>query len=246
MSNSLAPFERGEQRDLLFVSDVSPYRGPDGGQTPAGAHQSLGSAALAFRQIAALTGLAFRQPATVEGLTVPSIEQARVLVLFTIGETPWSVALRQAVVERMQAGELGVVAVHSATDSAYGWEEFGDIVGARFSGHPVTGDLSITVVDRGHPATAHLPSPWRFKEELYVFRDLRPGARVLLGVDIGPGTAGLSNSGDRLLPLCWCLERGLARSFYTVLGHFVAAYEDGAYLQHLRGAVDWALGGGPR
>ena len=46
-----------------------------------------------------------------------------------------------------------------------------------------------------------------------------------------------------LLPLAWCIERGPMRSFYTVLGHFVGAYEDQRYLEHLSGAVRWILGG---
>jgi type 1 glutamine amidotransferase len=34
------------------------------------------------------------------------------------------------------------------------------------------------------------------------------------------------------------------RSFYTALGHFVSAYEDANYLQHLRGGIEWVIGGG--
>ena len=45
-----------------------------------------------------------------------------------------------------------------------------------------------------------------------------------------------------VLPISWCIERGPMRTFYTVLGHFVTAYEDGKYMQHLRGAVEWVLG----
>jgi type 1 glutamine amidotransferase len=32
------------------------------------------------------------------------------------------------------------------------------------------------------------------------------------------------------------------RSFYTALGHFVAAYADADYLQHVRGGIEWVLG----
>jgi type 1 glutamine amidotransferase len=111
-------------------------------------------------------------------------------------------------------------------------------VGARFDGHPVTGDLSIRVVDPDHPATAHLPSPWRFKEELYLFRELVPDARILLGVDFGTPSA---RSGVLTLPFAWCIERGPLRSFYTVPGHFASAYEDVTYLRHLCGGLEWLL-----
>ncbi len=66
-----------------------------------------------------------------------------------------------------------------------------------------------------------------------------PDARVLLGVEMGEHGA----TESALLPLAWCIERAPMRSFYTVLGHHLAAYENGDYLRHLLGAVNWLLGG---
>ena len=110
-------------------------------------------------------------------------------------------------------------------------------------------------MDPTHSATAHLSSPWNFVEELYLFDELVPDARVLLAVDPAHlsseerervashlGTT-LEPAESALLPLAWCVERGPMRTFYTVLGHFVAAYEDQRYLEHLSGAVRWILGG---
>jgi hypothetical protein len=228
---------------LLYLSDVSPYARADGHHSAAGVHQSLGSAMTAFEQIAGLCDLEFRGVTRARDATPELLSGARVLVLFTIGETPWAHDQRQIVEERARSGALGIVGVHAATDAAYTWPAYGDLLGARFNGHPVTGDLPITVVDPSHPATAHLPSPWRFKEELYLFRDLAPDARVLLGVEMGPvqGTSP-AGKGPSVLPIAWCIERGRLRTFYTVLGHFVAAYEDGNYMQHLQGGVEWVLG----
>src|SRR5487761_1733374 len=93
------------------------------------------------------------------------------------------------------------------------------------------------------------------EEELYLFRDFAPQARVLLGVrpaDLPVAARralaehlAVPGDGDppEMLPLAWCLERDRARSFYTVLGHFLAAYEDTRYLQHLSGALEWLLAG---
>jgi type 1 glutamine amidotransferase len=230
---------------LVYLSDVSPYAKADGHRTAAGVHQSLGSAMTAFEEVAGLCGLEFRGVTRVGDATPELLSGARVLVLFTIGETPWAPAQRLIVEERATSGALGIVGVHAATDAAYTWPAYGELLGARFNGHPVTGDLPITVIDSGHPATAHLPSPWRFKEELYLFRDLSPDARVLLGVEMGSVPTGdLPGEGASVLPIAWCIERGPLRTFYTVLGHFVAAYEDGNYMQHLQGAVEWVLGAG--
>jgi type 1 glutamine amidotransferase len=221
----------------------------------AGVHQSLASAARACREIAAVHHLGYRPADTVEELSTADLDRARVLVLFTIGETPWNSEQRALIESRLTAGALGLLGLHSATDSAYSWDRFGQFIGARFAGHPVTGELPISVVDPAHMATAHLPTPWKFVEELYLFDELASDAKVLLAVDPDQLsseqrerlTAYLGSSGGSaqsgLLPLAWCIERGPMRSFYTVLGHFVGAYEDQRYLEHLSGAVRWVIGG---
>jgi type 1 glutamine amidotransferase len=227
---------------LLFVSDVSPYRSPSGEVTVAGVHHSLGSAARAFEEISLLYGLEFRGVTRVSDATEELLGQTRVLVLFTIGETPWSLEQRRIIEDRVESGHSGLFGLHSAPDSAYDWPAYGGLVGARFDGHPVTGDLSIHVVDRDHLATSHLPDPWRFKEELYLFRALEPDARILLGVEFGTP---LAEGGVVTLPFAWCIERGARRTFYTVPGHFSSAYEDVTYLRHLRGGVEWLLQDAP-
>jgi type 1 glutamine amidotransferase len=201
----------------------------------AGVHQSLGSAATALAEIAGLNGLGFRHAARAADITADDLAAARLLVLFTIGETPWNTRQRATIERRATAGDLGIVGLHAATDAAYGWPGIGNLLGGRFNGHPITGDLPITVVDPDHPATAHLRSPWRFRDELYLFREMVPDARVLLAVEFGGTSVGQ-------LPLAWCVERAPMRSFYTALGHFVAAYEDADYLQHVRGGIEWVLG----
>jgi len=219
--------------ELLFVTDVSPYRFPGQGEMIAGVHQSLGSAAIVLAEIAALSGLSFRHASQVSDVTVDDLRVARVLALYTIGETPWTLAQREVVEARAASGALGIVGLHSASDAAYEWPAIGELLGGRFGGHPITGDL----LDSEHPATAHLPSPWRFHDELYLFQEMAPDVHVLLAVELN-GAEAVS------LPLAWCVERPPMRSFYTALGHFVAAYEDANYLQHVQGGIEWVLGQG--
>lgn len=238
--------------DLVYLSDVAPYRRADGAPQLAGVHQSLGSAAAACREIAAVHGLDCMLAEGVEELDLAVLTQARVLVLFTIGETGWTPEQRDLIESRVVAGTMGLVGLHSATDSAYSWPRFGELLGARFAGHPVTAELPISVVGPLHAATAHLSSPWNFVEELYVFNELVPDATTLLAVDpahlssenrerVAAHLDATGKAPGPLLPLAWCIERGPMRTFYTVLGHFVAAYEDQRYLEHLSGAVEWIL-----
>ena len=131
--------------------------------------------------------------------------------------------------------------MHSATDASHTWPEYGDIIGARFDGHPWTQDFAIDVVDPAHPATAHLGEQWDWRDEVYLFRDLRPDAHVLLR--LGEDQVDLSAPGGRVpdcgFPLAWSIEDGPARTFYTALGHFPLAWELPVYLRHLAGGLAW-------
>ena len=57
----------------------------------------------------------------------------------------------------------------------------------------------------------------------------RPHAHVLLRLDADH-------------PLAWCHVVGSGRSFYTALGHPVAAFAEPALRAHLQGAIRWAAG----
>ncbi len=225
---------------LLFVTQVAPYR--DG---PAGVHGVLDQAAVGVAQVAELHGLQTTRVDDVRTLPAGAIAAARAVALFTIGETPWSDDQREQLVAGVRSGRLALVAIHSATDACYGWDDYGTLVGARFDGHPWTQRVDVEVTDRGHPATAHLPTPWPWTDEVYQFRDLRPDAHVLLRVppaqlDLGAPGAKQPSFG---FPLSWCFTEGDGRVFSTSLGHFPGAWKSPPYLRHLAGGLGWALGG---
>jgi type 1 glutamine amidotransferase len=226
--------------EFVFVTDVSPYRDAAGTASLAGAHHSLPSAATTAAQIAHLHGLSFRHVEHVTELSVADLEQVRLLMLFTIGETGWSDEQRSVIEYRVRQGHLGFVGMHSASDSAHQWPAFGELIGGRFAGHPVTGVLPVIVLDDAHPATRHLPPRWPFLEEFYLFSDLTEDRHDLLGLEFGHGPDG---SAGQVLPLAWYIERGPMRTFYTALGHFGAAYENVDFVRHLGGGVAWVLSG---
>ena len=232
---------------LLYVTQVAPYR--DG---PAGVHGVLDQSSTAVAQLAEAAGMSFQRVADVRALDPAALAGARVVALFTIGETPWSGQQQAALAEGLRAGRTSVMAIHSATDSCYGWPDYGLMVGARFDGHPWTQWCTLDVLEPTHPAVAHLGRTWRWHDEVYQFRDLRPDAQVLLaaradelGQDDGPtgtatGPAGDDRAGDgRGHPLSWCFTEGAGRVFSTSLGHFPAAWETPAYLRHLAGGLEW-------
>jgi hypothetical protein len=118
-------------------------------------------------------------------------------------------------------------------------------VGARFDGHPWTTEFEVEVRDRSHPATIALPDSWSWRDEVYLFRDLREDARVLL--EVAPGQLDMSVTGARVpecgLPLAWCHNDGAGRVFSTSLGHFPSAWESPTFLEFLVGALRWVVDG---
>lgn len=220
---------------LLYVTQVAPYR--DG---PAGVHGVLDQSSTAMAELAGLAGLGFQLVDDVAALDGGALEGARAVVLFTIGETPWSDRQRAALADGVRAGRTALVGLHSATDSCAAWDEYGRLVGARFDGHPWTEWVGLDVVEPSHPALRHLGARWRWYDEIYQLRDLRADARVLLRV---------AESGDSLppafgSPLSWCFDEGAGRVFSTALGHFPAAWESPEFLRFIAGGLAWALGEG--
>jgi type 1 glutamine amidotransferase len=224
---------------MFIVTQVAPY--PDG---PAGVHGVLSQAAAGLAELAGLSGLDPVLVGDVAEIAAAELAAGGVLSLFTIGETPWSTPQQSAITQAVTEGRLSVLAVHSATDACRGWDDYASLVGARFDGHPWTQDFEIEIADRGHPATAHLAAPWRWRDEVYLFRDLRPDAHVLLRVahgqlDMSVPEARVPDCG---FPLAWSFSHGAGRCFYTSLGHFPGAWESPVYLRHVAGGLAWALG----
>jgi type 1 glutamine amidotransferase len=224
---------------LLFVTQVAPYA--DG---PAGVHGVLDQAAVGVGQVGEMHGLAPQRVDDVRALDPSELRETRALALFTIGETPWSAPQRTAILDAVRAGTMAILSIHSATDSCYGWDEYGLLVGARFDGHPWTQTFTADVLDPSHPACSHLGSEWSWHDEVYQFRDLRADAQVLLRVRDGELDLGAPGARPPTFgyPLAWCFREGDGRVFSTSLGHFPGAWESPAYLRHVAGGLEWAVG----
>jgi type 1 glutamine amidotransferase len=225
---------------MWVVTEVAPYR-----DSPAGVHGVLAQAATALCQLATSQGLRPEPVAAVASVPPRCFEQGGVLALFTIGETPFEAAQRQAITTAWRAGNLAVLGVHSATDACHGWDDYGRLLGGRFAGHPWTVDFEVTKVQPQHPATAGLPERFAWHDELYLFDHLDEHAQVLLEV-ADPAALDMAVEGARIppsgFPLAWCLEDP-GRTFYSALGHFPAAWESPFYLKLLADGLSWLTGG---
>ncbi len=198
-------------------------------------HESIPAGIAALRALEGFGIHAHEDPAALEE---PLDRYAAVVFLSTSGDV-----LTPAGRERLAAyveGGGGFVGVHAAACTEYGWPSYGDLLGARFAGHPPVQPGRALVEDHDHPATRHLPPVWEVTDEWYDFRTSpRPSARVLLCADESSYDGGTMGDDH---PLAWCRTQGAGRVFYTALGHTVEAYGDPLFRAHLRGGITWAAG----
>ncbi len=168
--------------------------------------------------------------ATLDGIDV-------VVFLLTTGDVLDDA--QQGACERFIARGGGFVGVHSASDTEYAWPWYGALVGAYFAGHPPVQQASVIVEAADHPATAHLTSPWVRTDEWYAFQaNPRAAVTVLLSLDETSYAPAATAMGDH--PIAWAHESDGGRAFYTALGHTTESWSEAAFLQHVRGGVEWA------
>ncbi|WP_181898331.1 ThuA domain-containing protein [Alteromonas aestuariivivens] len=132
------------------------------------------------------------------------------------------------------------VGVHSATDTEKRWPWYGQLVGARFIGHPNHPNVREGLVHpdgHPHPSIEFLPDPWLKEDEWYELEYLNPAIQALLWVDETSYKRSDENAKQSLRPLAWELSIGKGRVFYTALGHTAESYQDPLFLQHLWGGI---------
>lgn len=172
----------GEAFRLLVFSRTEGFR-----------HASIETGVETVRQLGLMHGFAVEHTEDPAAFTPENLARfAAVMWLSTTGNV-LDEAQKAAFEAYIRSGG-GYVGVHSASDTEYDWPFYGELVGAYFHSHPVfpvtdpegpgvqAGELHLEAPD--HPATAHLPVPWRVRDEFYSFRtNPRGRVRVLLNID---------------------------------------------------------------
>jgi len=139
----------------------------------------------------------------------------------------------------------GFVAAHTATTAFESWPEFGELIGARYDGHPWnTAYGTVINDDPSFPATKHLPAAFAFTDEFYQPKEYsREAIRVLLRLDLSkmPPNAELHRT-DGDFPLAWAKMYGKGRVFYSSLGHAAATWDNPDVYRMYFEALKWSLG----
>ena len=135
----------------------------------------------------------------------------------------------------------GFVAAHVGLTAFESWPEFGELIGARFDGHPITGAGTVINEDPAFPATKHLPLSFPFTDEFYQPTQFsREKIDVLLRLDVKPGDARVHPDAD--YPLAWAKMYGQGRVFYASFAHASQTWDLRDVQQMYFEAIRWALG----
>lgn len=130
--------------------------------------------------------------------------------------------------------------IHSAADTEYDWQWYGDLVGAYFTSHPAIQKAEVKVVKPAHPTVAHLPETWSRTDEWYNYKDIHGGIEELLMLQENSYEGG--TNGD-YHPIAWFQElEGGGRAVYTGGGHTKESYSEADFREHLLQCIFFAMG----
>ncbi|MEK6152709.1 ThuA domain-containing protein [Flavobacteriaceae bacterium 3-367] len=131
--------------------------------------------------------------------------------------------------------------IHAASDTEYNWPWYGKLVGAYFESHPNNPNVrqaKMDVLDKAHPATAHLEDTWVRKDEWYNYKNINPDLKVLINLDESSYEGGTNGENH---PIAWYHEFDGGRAFYTGGGHTKASYDEPNFQKHLLGGILYCL-----
>jgi type 1 glutamine amidotransferase len=139
----------------------------------------------------------------------------------------------------------GFVAAHTALTAFESWPEFGEMIGARYDGHPWnTAAGTIINEDPAFPATKMLAPNLTMTDEFYQPKEFsRDKLRVLLRLDVSKMPPNPDNhrvDGD--FPLAWAKMYGKGRVFYASFAHAASLWDNPDVYRMYFEALKWALG----
>lgn len=157
---------------------------------------------------------------------------------------------REVPIDAQQKAELlafvrsgkGFVAAHTGLTAFESWPEFGEMLGATYGGHLLTGPGRMINEQPSNPIVKHWGAVIEFNDEFYRAASLsRDKVDVLLRFDpASAANSGLPADGD--FPLVWTKTYGQGRVVYSSLSHSTEAWDIRNVQVMMLEAIKWSLG----
>jgi type 1 glutamine amidotransferase len=159
---------------------------------------------------------------------------ANVDAIFFMGhrEVPLDATQKAELLSFVRDEGKGFVAAHVGLTAFESWPEFGELIGARFDGHPNNGPGVVVNEDPSFPVTKHFPPKFPFTDEFYQPKEFsRDKIHVLLRLDV---------PNDH--PIAWAKTYGKGRVIFGSFAHASSTWDIRDVQQFYFEAIKWALG----
>jgi len=235
---SAAPAKPARPRHLLVFTRTLGYRH---GSIPAGiaAMKILGEKSGAFQTTHS------EDPSVFDGDSLQRFDA--ILMLNTTGDVFDADPVRRKAVWDFVNSGGGLAGIHAATDTCFGWPEYGAMIGGYFDGHPWHERVVLRNEDPEHPVNAAIEAPlFEITDEIYQFREpySRGRMRVLLSLDTehtDMRKQGIRRT-DGDFAVSWVRRQGEGRVFSCSLGHRDEIYWNPIVLRHYLAGIQFAMG----
>ena len=159
---------------------------------------------------------------------------------------PDTAKLRESFMSWVKNGGA-VFGIHAATDCSYKWQEYGEMMGGWFSGHPWNTEVGVRNDDPTSPINASFGGKgFQIADEIYTVNKAdiysREKQRVLLSIDPAITDTKKAGRADGDVAVSWIKAWGKGRVFYCSLGHRNEIFSTPAILGHYLAGMQWAMG----
>jgi type 1 glutamine amidotransferase len=154
--------------------------------------------------------------------------------------------LRRSLMDWVSRGG-GIVAYHHAVGGNTHWEEFQDLFGVRYWGHPWNQEVAIRLDEPDHPLLAAFEGKdFRLADEIFQFNKpySRRKLRVLMSLDVGKTNMNVPwvHRTDNDFGLAWIRRHGEGRVFYCAIGHRTEIWWNPTMLRFYLDGIQFATG----
>ena len=153
--------------------------------------------------------------------------------------------LKNSLVSFVKSGK-GIAGVHSATDTYKKWDDYNDMMGGAFDGHPWHMKVPVRLLDSEHPLNRVFGGKgFTIADEIYQFRPDTANPedrRMLLSLDPEWSEIKRGKRADQFYAISWINQYGQGRAFYCSLGHRDEIYYNPLILEHYLAGIQYVLG----
>ena len=140
-------------------------------------HDNLAASAAAIRELGKQNGFSVDVSTNAVVFTAETLKRYQALIFANSNNEAFENEEQRTAFQRYIQGGGGFVGIHSSTGSERQWPYFQQVQGAKFLRHSPLQKLTINVLDRNHPATAHVATTWLWEDECYFFTNLNTASR---------------------------------------------------------------------